>query len=224
MNFTPTDLHIGADDISSDGHKLGELHRLVLKRSDFRLTHIVVDIGWIRAGHKIWEGGLGLEYDRVAPVTVVTSANDDRIELALTADSFKELPEYTAEAFEEPQDLTPGDDDIADIASASSLASAAFNSAPGGWIVERLNKPLDSVDIAEGTPVWRQEPHEKLGEVHRLILDDQTGRLTAFVIKRGFLLTRDVVLPVRYVSELLDDIVHVDMSDEELDRLREYQE
>jgi len=224
MNFTPTDLHIGADVFSSDGHKLGELHRLVLKRSDFRLTHIVVDIGWIRAGHRIWEGGLGLEYDRVAPVSALAAANDSCIDLALTAEAFKELPEYTIEGFEEPQDFTPGEDDLADIASASSLASAAFNSAPGGWLVERLNKTLDSVDIDQGTPVWRREPHDKLGEVDRLILDDQTGRLTAFVMKRGFLLTKDVVLPVRYVSELLDDTVHVDITDEEIKQLREFHE
>ena len=34
----------------------------------------------------------------------------------------------------------------------------------------------------------------------------------------------DVILPVRYVSDLLDDLVHVDISDEALAQLREYKE
>ena len=41
----------------------------------------------------------------------------------------------------------------------------------------------------------------------------------AFVIKRGLLLKRDVVLPMRYMTELRDDIVMIDISYEELEQL-----
>ena len=88
------------------------------------------------------------------------------------------------------------------------------------WLVQRLNKPLDEVDIKEGTPVWRQEPHEKLGEVRRLLFDEQTGRLVALVIRRGFIFSHDVILPARYISELLDDIVRVEIGDRELAQLK----
>ena len=77
------------------------------------------------------------------------------------------------------------------------------------------------MDVAEGSGVWRIEPHEKLGEVDRLLLD-ANGAVAAFVIKRGFILKRDVILPVRYVSELLDDIVRVDIADSEIEQLRAY--
>ena len=33
---------------------------------------------------------------------------------------------------------------------------------------------------------------------------------------------KDVVLPVRYVSALYDDLVHVEITDAELSQLREY--
>jgi hypothetical protein len=55
------------------------------------------------------------------------------------------------------------------------------------------------------------------------VLFGPDGVTQAFVIKRGLLLKRDVVLPVRYVTELMDDLIRVDITDEHLDALREYE-
>jgi hypothetical protein len=41
---------------------------VVLRRRDLAATHIVVDIGFLRSGRGIWEGGFGLDYDRVVPI------------------------------------------------------------------------------------------------------------------------------------------------------------
>ena len=224
MPFYPHDLKAGVDVFSHDGHKLGTLHRAVLKRSDLSLTHIVVDIGFLRSGRRLWQGGLGLDYDRLVPVDQVHAASDERVELRLTAEEFKDAPEYTVDHFEQPFDLTPGEFDIPDVVNRAQAVAAMIGSSPTFWLVERLNKPLDSVDIAEGTDVWRREPHEKLGNVRRLLLDPDTGRLRALVIRRGALRHRDIVLPARYIAELFDDLVRVDIDDEALAQLREYKE
>lgn len=216
------DLHPGADVYSSDGKKLGTLHRVVLNRTDLRVTHVVVDIGFLRSGHHIWEPGIGLDYDRVVPIESVLGANDKRVELHFSAQEFKNQPEYTDDQFEPPQDLTPKAFDLFDATRIGQSVSASLNFSPYFWIVPRLNKLQDERDIAEGTPVWRQQPHEKLGEVDRVLVDTMTGRAEALVVKRGFLRKRDVVLPVRYISELLDDIVRVKIGDAELDQLQEY--
>lgn len=225
MPLYPQDIDIGADVYSSDGHKLGELRRVVLKRSDLTLTHVVVDVGFLRSGHHLWEGGLGLDYDRVVPAEAVASVGRGHIDLAMTASEFKEAPAYSEDRYEGPQDLTPGNYDIADLALQAQIVASAIASAPGAWIVERLNRPLDSLDIRAGMGVWRNYPHEKLGEVDRGLFDPQTGKLQALVVKRGFVTTRDVILPVRYVSEIIDDVsVRVDITDEELHKLQEYRE
>ena len=223
MSIFPNDLNTGADVYSSDGHKLGSLHRVVLRRSDLGVSHLVVDIGFLRSGHKLWEGGFGLDYDRVVSIDRVGNVTPDRVELLLTAAEFKDMPEYTAESFEAPQDLTPDEFDLPDVANRLQHLAAMIGSTSNVWVVERLNRPIGSVDIKEGTDVWRQKPHEKLGDVRRLLLDDE-GRLRAFVISRGFIFKQEVVLPVRYVSELLDEVVRVDIGDEDLRRLREYSE
>jgi len=219
----PTDLHAGADVFSSDGHKLGELHRVVLRRHDLAATHVVVDIGFLRSGRGIWEGGFGLDYDRVVPIDAISAASDERVDLSMTAEQFKSAPEYTIESFERPPDLTPGEFDIPDIvSSAQRIADYIGSVGANYWLYEKLRKPRGTIDIQEGTPVWRQDPHEKLGDIHHVLFGPD-GVAQAFVIKRGLLLKRDVILPVRYVTELMDDLIRVDIADEHLDALREYE-
>ncbi len=223
MTIYPHDLRAGADVYSSDGHKLGELHRVVLARSDLRITHVVVDIGFLRSGRSIWQGGLGLDYDRVVNIKDLASANTERLDLNLTAEEFKELPEYTPETYEEPRDFSPDEYDLPDVVTQLHHLSSIFASTPGQWLYENLQKSSDSVDISEGTPVWRREPHEKLGDVKQLVFDEQTGSLRALVISRGFIFKHEVVLPSRHVVELFDDIVRVDIADKDLDALQAYE-
>lgn len=224
MPVSVSNLRIGADVYSSDSHKLGSLHRIVLKRSDLSLTHVVVDIGFLRSGHHLWEGGLGLDYDRVVLIGQVGSISENRVELTMSAAAFKDAPEYTQEHFEEPHDLSPNQFDISDLTVRAQQLAGFITSTSSAWLVERLNKPLDAIDIKDGTDVWRQEPHEKLGDIKRLLVDPASGRLQAFVIRRGVIFKQDVILPVRYVSELFDDLVRVDISDAELAQLREHVE
>ena len=219
----PTDLHAGAAVYSRDGHKLGELHRVVLRRGDLMASHVVVDIGFLRSGRGIWQGGFGLDYDRVVPIDEVASAGDDRVDLKLSAEEFKGTPEYTVESFEAPRDLSPNDFDVPDMIERSrQISDYVANIGANFWLYEGLNKPAESVDIEAGTPVWRQDPHEKLGEVDRVLLG-RDGVAQAFVVRRGAIFKREVVLPLRYVTELLDGLVRVDIADDHLKALREYE-
>lgn len=222
MTVFPHDLRTGADVFSKEGEKLGSLHRVVIKRSDLTLTHVVIDIGFLRSGRSLWQGGLGLDYDRLVPVDAVTAASSQRVDLGLTVDEFKAMPEYTDETYE-PADPSPNEFDITDIFSRADSLSGVIGSTPGAWISARLNKPVTSVDIVEGTDVWRTRPHEKVGDVKRVLVDEATGKVSALVISRGFILKHEVVLPTRYISELLDDLVRVEISDAEIDQLRRYE-
>jgi uncharacterized protein YrrD len=65
-------------------------------------------------------------------------------------------------------------------------------------------------------------PHQKVGEVERVIFDQATGRLADLVIRRGFLFTSEVVLPVRFIVEVVAGIVRIDIDDEALQSLPEF--
>jgi uncharacterized protein YrrD len=220
----PHNLRAGTDVYSSEGEKLGELKRVVIKRSDLTLTHVVVDIGFRRAGRSLWDGGLGLDYDRILPIDGVKSANDSRVELNLDVEAFKALPEYTEEGFEPVADPSPNEFDLNDVYMRGQVISDTIASTPGAWVTTRLNKDVNSVDIVEGTDVWREEPHQKLGEVKRVLFDETTGALKAFVISRGFILHHDIVVPARYISEMMDDLIRVQLTDAEIDQLKRYDE
>lgn len=223
MTIYPNELRAGADVYSSDGEKLGELHRVVLARSDLRVTHVVVDIGFLRSGKAIWEGGFGLDYDRVVEIKHVAGATTERVDLAITAEEFKDLPEYTPETYEEPKDFSPDEYDLPDVVTQLHHLSSILGSTSGLWLYENLQHGPNAVDISEGTPVWRIEPHEKLGDVKQLILDETSGQLRALVIARGLIFKHEVVLPIRHVAELWDGVVRVDIPDKDLENLQRYE-
>ncbi|HYM15125.1 MAG TPA: hypothetical protein VEZ14_06165 [Dehalococcoidia bacterium] len=219
------DLHAGADVFSRDGHKLGTLSRVVVNKDSLKLTHVVVDTGVLRSGKPLWEGGWSLPHDRVISLGALGSVTPARIELTMTADEFRDHSvNYDTEVWKPMPDLKPGKLDASDIARFTS----SIPGEPGAFVVsDVLAKSPEDVDIQKDTPVWRLNPHQKVGEVERALFDDATGKMTSLVIRRGFLFTYDVVLPARYISDVIetpDGLVLVDMTDDEVESLNVYEE
>jgi sporulation protein YlmC with PRC-barrel domain len=214
------DLRIGASVMSQDGHKLGSLSKFVVQAGTLKLTHVVVDTGLLRSGKPLWKGGWGLSHDRVLPLAAVAHATSARIDLTMTADHFKEhSADYEEEYFEAMPDLEPGRVDLGDVARLTS----SIPGEPGPWLMlERRAIGPDEVEIPKDAPVWRLHPHQKIGEVERVIFDETTGKVQDLVIRRGHLFAKDVVLPARHVVEIIAGIVRVSIDDETLHGLPEF--
>jgi len=214
------DLRIGAHVHSRDDKRLGTLSKFVVTEKSLRLTHVVVDTGILRSGEPLWKGGWGLSHDRVVPLGTVASATSDRIGLTMTADEFKEhSADYEEEYFEAMPDVSPGRVDLGDIARLTS----SIPGEPGPWLMlEKRTIGPDEVEIPKDAPVWRLQPHQKIGEVDRIIFDDASGKVQDLVIRRGFLLTKDVVLPVRFIVEIVAGVVRVNIDDDALHGLPEF--
>jgi sporulation protein YlmC with PRC-barrel domain len=212
-------LRAGASVVSADGHKLGTLSHFVVNRTTQKLTHIVVDTGLLRSGEPLWKGGWGLSHDRVIPVGAIERAAGD-IALTMTADEFKDLSvKYAQEQFEAMPDVEPGRIDASDLA----RLGASLPGEPGPYFLrETQAHAADEVDIEKDSPVWRLRPHQKIGEVERLIVDDATNTVSALVIRRGLVFSKDVVLPMQFVVEVVADIVRVDIGDGDLKELSEF--
>jgi sporulation protein YlmC with PRC-barrel domain len=214
------DLRLHASVLSNDGHKLGTLSRFVVDTQSWTLTHIVVDTGIFRSGEALWKGGWGMSHDRVIPFAAVASASSDEIRITMSADEFKELSaDYVEEYFVRVQDAKPGIPDASDVR----RIAMSIPGEPGPYLMQQTTalRP-DESEISRDSPVWRLNPHQKIGEVERAVYDEATRKLTALVVRRGFLLTKDVSLPMQYVVEVVGDIVRVDLDDEALAALPEY--
>jgi hypothetical protein len=214
------DLHAGADVISRDGHKLGTLGRFVFKAATFELTHVVVDTGILRSGEPLWKGGWGLSHDRVVPLGVVEGAAPDAITLTMSADEFRDLSvDYIQEYFETMPDEHPGAPDASDL---RRLAASLPGEAGPYLLRERRAIAPGEVEIKKDSAVWRLNPHQKIGEVDSVIYDGDTKTITDFVIRRGHILTKDVVMPRRFVTEVVADVVRVQIDDDALQGLPEF--
>jgi uncharacterized protein YrrD len=213
------DLHPGASVQSSDGHKLGSLSRVVLDKATFKLTHVVVDTGIFRSGEPLWKGGWGMTNDRVVPIGAVAHADSDNLRLTMSGDEFKEMTaHYTDEHFELMPNDKPGPD-VSDLA-------PILASIPGGWgpyvLIAKHALAPGEVEIQRDSPVWRLNPHQKLGEVERVIYEHDSKKVTELIVRRGFLLKKDVRLPVACITDIFADIVRVEIDDAALAALPEY--
>lgn len=218
--MTIQQLEAGVSVISRDDRKLGVLSRFVVGRDSRKLTHVVVDTGILRSGTPLWEGGWGLSHDRVVPVGVLGLTGDGALRLTMTADEFRDLSvDYIDEHFEPYPDDVPGRPDLSDVG----RFALSLPGEPGPWVLcESLAHAPDAVDLREDMPVWRMDPHEKIGEVERLLIDEQTQQVTALVIRRGFIFSKEVVLPMSQVTEVLPHVVRADIGDTALHALEEY--
>ncbi len=223
------DLHIGVAVRGSDGRHLGTLQRIVVAHDGQRqVTHVVVEEGLIESGNALAPGGWEKPRGRIVPIELVAHADDHELTLACDEPAFKAFPLFEEEhaipvdeagPAGEPHDRFEAGEVIRYISSAAGLGGApylapeaiTFNEGPG------------EAEIGEGTPVWRREPHEEVGEVERVLADSATQRVTALVVKRKGIFGPSLVLPIAAVADVEDGVVHIALSRAEVDALAHYE-
>jgi len=230
--------------ISPDSHNVGKLHALVVDPRDDEVTHIVVNTGPFFPSP-----GFGAPHLVSVPVEEVADAQEDGVILKCTRLKFDELPPYVERDFlprsaergggaeqgpawgrveaeasqQEPQQRSGGP--LRAVWNVGAALAASFGSQLVGIPVplETFRKASFEREIVYDSPVWRQEPHEQIGEVERVLIDEDTDEIEALVIRRGHVFTEDVVLPIAYVTEVLDGVVRVQLGDDEIERLERFE-
>jgi hypothetical protein len=83
------------------------------------------------------------------------------------------------------------------------------------------DEPATAGAIDKGAAVWRVDPHERVGTVEDLLLDDAGTRLRALVVRRGAL-EGLVVIPAAAIAAVEDGVVRARLTDDELRDLERY--
>lgn len=221
------DLHIGVAVRGSDGHRLGTLKRIVVAHDGAQVTHVVVEEGLIESGNALAPGGWEKPRGRVVPVALVARADDHELTLTCDEPAFKAFPLFEEEhaipveaerpAGESERQFETGEV-IRYISSAAGAGGAPYLAPEAITFDERPGE----AEIGEGTPVWRREPHEEVGEVDRVLADPATQRVTALVVKRKGIFGPNLVLPIAAVADVEDGVVHITLSRAEVDALPHY--
>jgi uncharacterized protein YrrD len=91
---------------------------------------------------------------------------------------------------------------------------------PGPYVMQQVTRLAPGeAEVPDDAPVWRLDPHEKVGEVEHVIFDQDTNALSALVIRRGHFFSKEVVLPIDAIVEIVAGVVRVQMTDAELKAL-----
>jgi len=225
------DLHIGAPVTSSDNRQLGTLERIVVERAAERVTHIVVDPGLLESGNLLAPGGWEKPRARLIPVSDIVKATRDSLELSIDQETFATAPLFERELFVDADPQT-GEIQAPEekprfrlgellhyISTAAGLGAAPYE--PTTEI--QFQESAGSAEIAEGTPVWRQTPHQEIGVVERVLVDAETQHIRAFVLRRKGFGTHLIQLPIESVANVQDGVVHVTMSDSDLAKLAPFE-
>lgn len=197
------DFQFGAAVSSRDGVRLGDLHAVVFDRATGEVTSLVVD-----------PSGLDADF-RMMPIGAVDSADRMEIFAALSAEQFTELSRFAEvrniapppvadnlmddEENKEPETVP----DVPPIGAATGIESIAFTPI----IQEETAVPAqDSVVDASFTV---RATDGVVGQVHEVITDDQTNRITHLGVDRGTIFTHEVDIPAGWLREIGPDWIAI---------------
>jgi hypothetical protein len=183
----------GTQVISGD-EQVGRVQRLIL-RPNGEVEGIVIS-GWIVLGGDVY-----------VPIEAVESADPDPVHLSLTLADLSRLPPLGLDG----EGARAGDASGTPLARAGFLRSAASGQAEaevGGWPL-RAGQRVTATD-------------GDVGDLDVVLLDPRTDRATGFVVRKGRLLVRDVIVPIDWVHSVAPGRITLSVPKRQLDSLPEY--
>ena len=193
------ELRIGEDVLGREGERVGKLERIVVDESGDRVTHLVVD-------------------DRVIELTHFRDAGPDGLLIDCDTTELQQFPRLEESEFAAPGEhweAPPG------FVMRNFLALAALvGQAPYQPPVQAdLTSEERAHEITAGSQVWSGDT--KLGEVDEVFTDDG-GRTTQLGVRLEGIAAHHVLVSVDRVREVVGNNVHVDVGEDEVERLERY--
>ena len=191
----------GTHVFTSDSKQAGVVDRVVLDPRTGVVTDIIV-----REGHIFTE-------DKVVPIDFIATAEDARVILTKTEAELQDLP-----AFEEPYYVPAGDKNwhgAPNLGPDPYVDSLYLYPPMGGGMgtygyTPYVNSPLDhSIDqiqrnipegtfaVKEGARVYSSDG-KHVGDIDDVFVDDETNRVTHFVIAKGVLFKEHKLIPLNW--------------------------
>jgi uncharacterized protein YrrD len=209
----------GAEVRTADGEKVGTIDRIVLEPATRRVTHLVIEKGFL------------FPEDKVMPMSLVGPATEDRVILRQTKDGLAEFPDFRESRFV-PADRGPrtglGSDPQARalywypaIGPWWTLSGYAAYSKPG-FVVKTKNIPPGTVAVEEGARVLSSDG-EHVGDIERIFAQPEEDRATHLLISEGLFRKEKTLIPTGWMTEVSEDEVHLSVHSSVVERLPEYQ-
>ena len=200
-------LQKNANVVNASGRQIGSLVRVVLHPETKVITDIVVQRG----------GLLNKEY-RVVPIEQVADTTEYQIMLRNPSDDLKSFPPFEAERIvtENEGAFTPPTDVPKVIYGVPGMAPAVMPE-PEDQIPTKMeqNIPEGTVALKEGAKVLTADD-QHIGNVERILADPDAEQATHLIITRGMLTKDKRLIPMKWVTILGEDSVHLGVTEAEI--------
>lgn len=207
----------------SDGKSVGQLDRVVIDPRTKEVNYIVV------------RQGVFFTTDKVVPLTLVASAEEDGIVLREDAGDLEQLPAFEERYYvpvDEPTIAPQGGAATAGVGAAGAPRLYSYPPVLGGEaaglgghvntqtslgalsiqqpVVERTERaiPDDNVAIRSGARVVAADG-QQVGSVEQVLTNPNADQVTHFVISQGLLFKERKLVPVGWVSQIGEDEVQL---------------
>jgi sporulation protein YlmC with PRC-barrel domain len=197
---------LGAKVITSDGEDVGRVKHLVLDPTTTQLRSAVV------------EHGLLNRESRMVPIASIASATEEQIRLDLSKDEFEDLPEFVQADYTSPPPgyelpvSYPGGGLLWPLGYPSSFPEHSAAESESYERTEELRQwNIENAVIDKNSDVMSRDG-EKIGEVEQLEIDSLTGKPARLVVRKGFLLTESIEVPLGAIASLDDGVVTLNLS------------
>jgi uncharacterized protein YrrD len=211
----------GEDVYSAQGDKLGKLERVIVDPETNEVTHLVIGKGLLFKTSKV----VGMDQ---------VDTSQDRINLHGSQQELEELTD-----FEEAHYVNLDQDDYpaAQEVEASYLyppinvtgwqggglgVYGPYPGAPTYVLRTSQNIPEGTVALEEGAKVISSDD-KHVGNIVQVVVGPENNQITHFVVDEGMLFKARRLIPVRWISEIDEDKVHLSVTARVLDRLPAYQ-
>jgi uncharacterized protein YrrD len=203
------------------GDKVGTVDRIVVDPTTKEIAKFIVGRGFLT------------RHDTIVDLEMIARVDDDGIHLDLSSDQVDQLPEYVEDQFTPISEsdrtgipfMAPnaggagmylwGTADVGRGYDDGSLFAPAPTHSP---VVEnRSNLPEQDVVISEGTDVIGSDG-EKVGTVDEVVFDAD-GRINGFIVRSGFIFTRDVRVPIDWVAETGHEHIRLNVASDRAEAL-----
>ena len=207
-------VELGAQVRTSDGKDVGKIEKLIVHPESGEVQAVVVRQGFI------------LTNDVAIPFEALESSTEDGLRLSYTEDQVKDLPGFVEENYTTPATgyqspfgyPTPGllwpTDPVAGYGTPG-LGYGAGRASPEQSAPPRQDHTATTAAIDEGTDVISRDG-EKVGEVHSVAVDADTGQPTGFIVRKGFLFTEDLELPATAIEAVDERGVYLNLDKDEV--------
>ena len=205
-----SDFHLGSSVVASDGSKVGTLVSVIVDENGFDPRSLVVKEEESLGGRLRADSSLFITDEVVIPIAAVESASHELVRLSMSSPDIRRQPLYLSYR---PKPLTVEEAALED----ADVLSGTIGLPPEEEIA---NKPATQIEIDRDENVMLGTTGHRLGKVQDVLFDH--GELIGVVIRPDGFFTRDVVLPIRFISRADDMALFADLDKSDIENLKPF--